>query len=332
VRHSTIISGSVELKELYGRKSELVLLNGIIMHKVGDVTTLYVPSSKRAEVLEAAHNVAHQSTLKMLAALKERFWWPTLRRDITRHVATCTNCLRTRATSKQPHAALQLFPAAARFELVHIDVMGGRSSLPVTHHSNKYILTIVDHFTRYCVAVPMADQKAETVADAFVTHWVWRFGAPMRLHSDQGANFESTLFAEMCQRLHIAKSRTLSYHPQSNGAVERVNRTLTALLRALSSDKPKSWDHYLPQALFAYNTTPHRSTGVSPYLLVHGDEARLPVELIIGSPTESQALTDFVRQLVRRTAIASENARLVSNRAQSLAKDYYDANVHTRLY
>jgi transposase InsO family protein len=279
IKEQTIRAGSVELKELYGRRHELAVENDLLVHKVAGGTQLYVPARSRTALLEAAHAVAHQSPEKMLAALKTRYWWPTIRRDIVQYVSTCTDCLRTRSITKTPHAQLQLFPAAARFELVHVDILGGRSSLPTTNNGYKYILNIIDHFTRYCVAVPLSDQKAETVADAFVTHWVWRFGVPMRVHSDQGTNFESTLFAEMCQRLHIAKSRTLAYHPQANGAVERVNRTLLALLRALTADKPKSWDNYLPQALFAYNTTPHRSTGVSPFLLVHGDEARLPVEL-----------------------------------------------------
>ena len=332
VRDETVRAGSIELKELYGRKHELVIQDGLIMHRNGEKLRLYVPKKKRTELLEATHAIAHQSAIKMFAALHERYWWPSIRRDIVRHVAVCEDCLRTKTIVKKPHVAMQLFPAAARFELVHIDILGGRSSLPTTETGKKYILNIIDHFTRYCVAIPLADQKAETVADAFVKHWVWRFGAPMRLHSDQGTNFESTLFAEMCQRLHIAKSRTLAYNPQSNGSVERVNRTILALLRALVSDIPNKWDEVLPQALFAYNATPHRSTGVSPFMLVHGDEARLPVELIFGSPPEAVAVNEFTQQLVENMANTSELARIVANRGQRLAKDYYDANVHIRLY
>ena len=332
VKDETIKAGPVELKELYGRRHELCLQEGLIMRRAGTKLLLYVPLKRRDEVLEAAHQIAHQSAEKMLETLKQRYWWPSIRRDITRYVSTCETCVRTRAVSHTPHAQLQLFPAASRFELVHIDILGGRTSLPETAGGHKYILNIIDHFTRYCVAVPLKDQKAETVADAFVTHWVWRFAAPMRLHSDQGTNFESTLFAEMCQRLHIAKSRTLAYNPRSNGSVERVNRTILAILRALVADQPKRWDQLLPQALFAYNTTPHRSTGVSPFLLVHGDEARLPVELILGSPPESKPVYAFVHQLIKHMAIASETARMASNRAQRLAKDYYDSNINTRLY
>jgi hypothetical protein len=127
------------------------------MHKKGEDLRLYVPLRKREEALEAAHEVAHQSAEKMLAALRTRYWWPSLRRDIVRYASTCETCVRTRAVSHTPHAQLQLFPAAARFELVHIDILGGRTSLPETASGHKYILNIIDHFTRYCVAVPLKD-------------------------------------------------------------------------------------------------------------------------------------------------------------------------------
>jgi transposase InsO family protein len=140
-------------------------------------------------------------------------------------------------------------------------------------------LVTIDRLTRYCVAAPLRNQKAETVTEAFVLHWVYRNGDPMRMHSGQGSNSESTLPAETRHRLHVAKSHTMAYNPQSNGAVERVNRTLINSLRTLCCDKLKTRDQYLQQALFANNSTPHRSTEVWPYQLIHGEEARLSVEL-----------------------------------------------------
>ena len=168
VKDDTVRAGSIELKELYGRKHELVVQDGLIMHAQNGKLRLYVPKKTRMEVLSATHAVAHQSALKMFAALKDRYWWPSIRRDIAQYASTCEDCLRTKTVVKKPHVAMQLFPAAARFELVHIDILGGRSSLPTTETGQKYILNIIDHFTRYCVSVPLSDQKAETVTDAFV--------------------------------------------------------------------------------------------------------------------------------------------------------------------
>ena len=235
----------------------------------------------------------------MYESLRLSFWWPHLRHDIERYVEDCDRCTRTRMPVPTRKAPLQIFSASSRFEVVHMDILGGGASWPKTPRDNRYILVIVDHFSKFAVAVPLVHQKAEDVADAFFTHWVLRFGCPMRLHTDQGANFESTLFAELCAKCHVAKSRTMAYNPQSNGAVERLNRTLLGLLRACVCDSPAEWDMQLPQVLFAYNTTPHATTQRSPFFLVHGEEARLPCELITGAPSDCQSTNEFVRNYDR---------------------------------
>jgi transposase InsO family protein len=152
----------------------------------------------------------------------------------------------------------QLFPAAHRFELVHVDLFGGGSSWTKPTRGSRYILVIVDHFSRYRVAVPIQTQTADSAAEAFFQNCIMRFGCPMRVQTDQGANFESSLFAELCQRCHIAKRRTLAYYRQCNGACERLNRTLLHLLETSVYDCPADWYLFLPEVCFAYHTTPHR--------------------------------------------------------------------------
>jgi hypothetical protein len=196
----------------------------------------------------------------------------------------------------------------------------------------KYMPVIIDHFSRYCVAIATPDQKSETIADAFFRFWVMRVGCPMRAHTDQGANFESSLFAELCQRCHIQKSRTLAYHPHANGSVDRMNRTLIHLLQTSVFDSPQDWDLYLEEVTFAYNTTRHRSTGRSPCSILFGDEARLSCELLLGAPKGAESINEFVAQLIQRNAEISESARLASNAAQGTSKDYYDVNVNWKLY
>ena len=122
-------------------------------------------------------------------------------------------------------------------------------------------LVITDIFSKWVDVVATKDQKASTVARVLVREWFSRFGPPLRIHSDRGRDFESKVVRSLCKMYGTSKSRICSYRPQGNGQCERYNRTLHDLLRSLPSDKKKKWPMYLQGITYAYNTTPHWSTG-----------------------------------------------------------------------
>ena len=111
-----------------------------------------------------------------------------------------------------------------------------------------------------------------------------RFGCPFQVFTDQGRNFESSLFREMCELLHIHKSRTTPYSPSANGQVERCNRTLMVAVRCFIGKNQRSWDQYLPQLAGALKSSVNRSTGYTPNMMMLGREIGLPAELMFGSP------------------------------------------------
>ena len=148
-------------------------------------------------------------------------------------------------------------------EWMAVDIVG---PLPRTKNDNLYIVVIVDYFTKWAEAFPISDKQTYTVAEVVVTEVVSRLDTPLRLHSDQGG--ESRLFLAVCELLGVGKTRTAPYRPQSDGLVERLNRTIKQMLRSMVGEHRDDWDDHLPYVMMAYRATRQDSTGCSPNLMM----------------------------------------------------------------
>jgi len=126
---------------------------------------------------------------------------------------------------------------------------------PLNSQGKNLIFVVGDHFTKWCEAFPTQDQKAQTVAKILVSRLFSRFGPPKNIHSNQGTNFERNLIKTICDLMGIQKNRTIAYHPQGEGQIERQNRALQEILPTFVSEHPDCWDLYFDQAVFAYNTS-----------------------------------------------------------------------------
>ncbi|MCG8624913.1 MAG: DDE-type integrase/transposase/recombinase, partial [Proteobacteria bacterium] len=224
---------------------------------------------------------------------------------------------------KKPRARLQQYNVGAPMERIAMDVLG---PLPESTTGNKYIVIIADYFTKWPEAFAIPNQEATTIANLLVREVVCRYGVPLELHSDQGRNFESTVFAEMCSLLGIGKTRTTPYHPQSDGMVERLNRTLETQLSMFVEDHQKDWDVYLPMLMMAYRTAIHDSTKCSPAKLMFGRELKLPIDLLYGRPSEEKSnnSTTYAEQLLQTLEHTHEFARKCLKLASDKMKSYYD--------
>lgn len=152
--------------------------------------------------------------------------------------------------------------------------------MPLTENGNSYVLVASDYFTRWAEAYPLPNQEAETVARKLTQEFFFRFSVPEQLHSDQGRQFESQLIAEVCKLLKINKTRTTPYHPQGDGLVERFNRTLLDMLATTVKDHKGTWEDHIRAVCMAYNTSGQHTTGYTPFFLIYGRQARIPVDLM----------------------------------------------------
>ena len=267
------------------------------------IMQLVLPKSLRCEVLQQLHNTrtsGHLGVAKTLGRIRERFYWVKCRQDVQEW---CRNCDR-----KKIRAQLKTFNVGSPMERIAIDVLG---PLSTTEGGNKYILIIADYFTKWVEAFPLPNQEARTVADKLVNEVVCRFGIPLIIHTDQGRNFESALFAEICQLLDIKKTRTTPYHPQSDGMVERFNRTLEMQLSKFADYNQKDWDVHIPFLLMVYRSAVHDTSGCTPAKLMLGRDLKMPIDLIFGRPEEepSQTVTEYANSMQEKVEQVHNFAR-----------------------
>ena len=304
----------------------LILLEGIL-HLVwidptgvkSEIRKLVIPRSLRSRVLNSCHDTifsAHLGVNKTVDRVKQRFFWPGLRETVKQHIRSCQVCAVSKGAYRKFRATLVDFRVGAPMDRVAVDIMG---PLPESVRGNRYILVIVDYFTRWVEAFPLPDQKAKTVAHKVVCDFICRFGTPLELHTDQGRTFESDLFQEICRLLEVTKTRSTPYHPSANGLVERFNRTLGSMIRSYLDGSCGDWDFYIPILTAAYRSTSHPATGFSPNLLMLGRETMTPTD--IQFPREHNVaasipeyVTGLQEQFARCYAIARQNLKAAAER------------------
>jgi hypothetical protein len=149
---------------------------------------------------------------------------------------------------------------------------------PPSNNGHKYIVVAVDYFTKWAEAMPTFNNTADTAARFFFNHVISRFGVPLQLVSDHGKHFENEIFVELSSRLGFSHEFASPYYPQSNGQVEVVNKVLKTMLQCTVNKHKTNWHHMLFSTLWAYRMVVKTATGFTPFHLVHGIEATLPIE------------------------------------------------------
>ena len=184
-----------------------------------------------------------------------------MRESVQFHIQHCEACQFRKPPNKSDIERTTDISFAADYplEIVSWDIMG---PIQASAAGNRYIVVVEDIFSRWVEAFPLPETSAASLADILWSRFFSKYDPPRRLHSDQGRNLNAEVIQELCRFWGVKRSNTVAYHPQGNGLVERMNRTLQAVIATKKQDNTgKDWDELLPAATYAYNVTPQTTTG-----------------------------------------------------------------------
>ena len=234
---------------------------------------IVLPQLYQTELLfRSQDQMGHQGIDKVYQRILKRFEWPGMKKACEKWVTACLSSHQVNdpRTLRFP---LQSIESSDIYEVVQMD----HQKIYMTDSGKNQVLVMIDHFTKYAEAVPCITASAEETCDHPINRWIARHGCPRTFQSDNGTAFLGEQTKELMRRSQIAQVHSTTYHPQTNGLVERQNRTLVSMLRVYWSRYMTDWDRYLPQVMGAYNSTQHSTTGVSPHMMLAGHEKSLPL-------------------------------------------------------
>ncbi|CAM8947778.1 unnamed protein product [Rhodiola kirilowii] len=237
------------------------------------------------EVMQEAHAGicgAHQSGPKLYDRIKRMgYYWPTIVQDCIDFAKKCNACQFSTNFIHQPPEPLHPTVTSWPFEAWGLDVVGPIN--PKASNGHTYILAATDYFSKWAEAVTLREVKKENVVNFIKKHIIYRHGVPQRIVTDNGKPFFNQLMTSLCEKFKFKQYKSSMYNAPTNGLAEAFNKTLCNLLKKVVGKSKRDWHEKIGEALWAYRTTYRTPTQATPYALVYGVEAVLPLELQIPS-------------------------------------------------
>ena len=277
-------------------KDELLYIN----KPKGEVKTprVCVPRTLQKDLIKVAHQ-GHRGISETLEKIRTRAFFPNMNELVSLMINNCVSCLQKsnaipNTKESIQHHELLSYP----MQRVYLDTVGPLTPCKYRGLTCKHILTILDGFSRYFVAIPLPDLEAKTILEALVNKFILVHGVPECIHTDNGSSLMSHLFQDSCKQMNIKMTQTPVYSPQGN-RVERSHRTLGQILRSDDTFVPGSWVQKLDSAVFEINISRNRITGVAPYYALFGRNPRIPLDVFFPDNRLQKALkwTDYVSNL-----------------------------------
>jgi hypothetical protein len=293
---------------------------------------LCIPKTERQRLLSVYHQRAsHPGVIHLYDLLRETVWWPSMQKDVYKFVSECKECQinnNVKTIAKPKPMSLPSKP----WSHLAIDHVG---PFPMSNNSNKYILVIVDRYTRYAEAVAVPDTSAKTSAETIVQYIICRYGMFDVLLSDRGSGFMSEIFKHVMKLFGVKQIKTTAYHPKSNGVVERFNKTLKKMLKLWVNKQHTDWDVLLPFALFAYNSSVHSTLKETPFYLNYARQPRTITDVITDDDLlQRKTVHAYAHEVVEKLKAVHEQVfdilqAVNTKRQQDIDNDEVDSDMLT---
>ena len=310
---------------------------GLLCATVGEKPLLLIPREQRQRYMSLAHNSICEGGHRAAGATKNIItnlaYWPGLVSDVVKFCKTCHYCqihARHRLPKSLPAGSLDVsYP----FQRIAVDFLGPYNT---TEDGNRYILVVIDHFTKYAMAFPLPNRASETVARCLFDRVFCVFGFPESVLTDGAAELLDKSLTALYRSLGIEHLIATAYHARGNSVVERLNGTLKGMLKKFKSATGRDWDLLVASITFAYNGAVNRSTGFSPYFLMFARDFRSPLALAHGVDTPlANTIEDYVKAMLDalRVAHAAIHDKLFAKEAAlAMKNDRIVADNPTVLY
>ena len=288
---------------------------------------LWVPVSMRQKVLSDSHGSTTSGHFKqaiVVGTLLQRYFWPSLAQDVEEFVKSCPECyIQQDRKARKTRTPLNPWPIPTyRNQIIYVDLIGPLKSVT----NNRFVLDITDAYTRWTILVPLPNKEAFTVAVAIFENHTLQQGPCQAIHSDNGTEFVNQIAAELFRLIEANSHTGCSYHPHSQGLVERVHRSVAEFLRIFVDESTTNWEEFLKPLAFALNTKIHSATKMSPYFMTFGEHPLLPWVQAQAKKTYSETdiaskfrLLQFAHNIVNQNNLASKKAS--KRQYDKLAKD-----------
>jgi transposase InsO family protein len=313
---------------------QYLLEEGRLFRITGARIQLCIPAALRPVVLFQCHDsifAGHLGTKKTFQRLLSRYFWPGYAKAINEYVAKCPQCILFKKQARTPKETLGRKDVPHRvWQTVHMDIWEPGKNSPKTARGKKYVLAFVDAYSKFVIAFTMPNKKARSVAQVITHQLLPTLGPPCQLICDNAKEFRGHVATELFRLADITTKFIAPHNPRSNGQVERFFRPFRAILASITQGNSRDWDLYVPHAVFAYNTSYHRTIQNTPYFLMYGRDLELLLHEGVMDPRREDYLP--LTRWLERVTTARKAVRQYIQGAATRNKTNYDVRARPQKF